>query len=62
MEAEEKDLCKKCKHYWVDFRVNPDKIYVPLCEIADEKISYKALDDIVPYPCLECPFNSFEAK
>ena len=61
MEGESKkvdvDLCKTCEHYWLDFPLPLDH-YESHCEILDRK-SGKLLDDIVPYPCLECPFNSY---
>lgn len=62
MTQDNKDLCKVCKRYWVDFTIHPDKTYISHCEIVDEKYNFKCLDDIVEYPCLECPFNSFIRK
>ena len=63
MAQEDKDLCKSCKHYWVDFEVIPDKRYVAHCEILDKKyIEDKELDEEVPYPCLECPFKCYVKK
>lgn len=63
MPLENKDLCKTCKHYWVDFEITPDKRYVSNCEILDRKKGLSAnMDEEVPYPCLECPFNSYAKK
>lgn len=58
----EDDLCKICEHYWDDFTANPDKNYDAHCEVADIKYNFKRLDDVVPYPCLKCPFDSFIRK
>ena len=62
MTQEDKDLCKKCKHYWTDFIITPDKNYIAHCEVVDGKLNFKPLDDVVPYPCTKCPYNSFEEK
>lgn len=62
MAQEDKDLCKSCKHYWVDFVVNPEKRYIARCEILDKKYMDKELDEEVPYPCLECPFKCYVKK
>ena len=63
MSQEDKDLCKTCEHYWVDFEIEPDKKYVAHCEILDDKKGLLAnMDDIVPYPCLKCPFNCYKKK
>ena len=52
------DLCKTCKHFWNDFPLPCDH-YEPHCEIADkEGIN---MEDI-PYPCFNCPFNSYSKK
>lgn len=56
-----KDLCKTCSHYWVDFPL-PLEQYVSHCEIVDKKIGFRKMDDAVPYPCLNCPFNSYKKK
>ena len=62
-EDRNKDLCKTCEHYWVDFEVIPDKRYVSHCEILDDKKGLSAdMDSEAPYPCLECPFNSYAKK
>lgn len=55
----QEDLCKTCKHYWQDFPL-PLESVVSHCEIVDEKYVGKNMDDIVPFPCLECPFNCYE--
>lgn len=59
---EDKDLCKTCEHYWIDFLITPDKHYVPHCEKVDKKYGFKNIDDIIPYPCLKCPFDSYKKK
>lgn len=67
VDAKSKDLCEKCDHHWLDFPLPLDR-YVSHCEVLDEKIGYnpfksaKEMDDVVPYPCIECPFNSFLPK
>ena len=60
-EDKEKDICQKCGHYWVDFRVTPEKVYISRCDVLIKKYGFSAnMDDIVSYPCLKCPFNSYE--
>ena len=62
-EQENKDLCKTCDYYWVDFIVIPAKRYIGHCEILDRKKGVSTnIDDEVSYPCLECPFNSYIEK
>ena len=62
-EQENKDLCKSCKHFWTDFVIIPEKCYIGHCEILDKKKGLSAnMDSEVPYPCLECPFNSYIKK
>ena len=56
-----KDLCKTCGHYWLDFPL-PLDCYVPHCEIVDRKPEFKKMEDAVPYPCLKCPFDSYSEK
>lgn len=60
MTQEDKDLCKTCEHYWVDFVVNPYKKYIGHCEIIDERYSFDIMDNLVPYPCLKCPFCCYK--
>lgn len=63
IDLTQKDLCKSCKHYWVDFEITPDKRYVSHCEILDDKKGLLAdMDNDVPYPCLECPFKCYVKK
>ena len=57
-----KDLCKTCEHYWTDFLIEPEKMYVAHCEVLDVKQGLKDLDETVPYPCLKCPFDSYIEK
>ena len=63
MTDKEKDLCKTCEHYWVDFPLPLDH-YEPHCEIVDKKHGYRAdkFAELVPYPCLKCPFNCYKKK
>ncbi len=55
------DLCKTCNHYWVDFPLPLENV-VPHCSIADEKVGFGKMDEVVPYPCVECPFNCYSKK
>lgn len=57
MEESVKDLCKDCEHYWLDFPLPLDR-YVGHCTM----LGLKELDDVVPYPCLKCPFDSYIEK
>ena len=60
-EDKNKDLCKTCQHYWLDFHLLEH--VVPHCKIIDEKKGLSAnMDDEVPYPCLKCPFNCYLEK
>lgn len=56
-EDKEKDICQHCKHYWIDFRVTPEKVYIPCC---DKLSAITNMDEVVPYPCEKCPFDSYE--
>ena len=59
-----KDLCKRCEHYWVDYPIilgGGMDTAISHCDINDKK-SQKSLDEIVEYPCTECPYNSFVKK
>ena len=55
------DICKTCIHYWTDFPLPLDH-YVPHCEIVDKNNGLKNMDDVVPYPCLECPFDCYTKR
>lgn len=57
----DKDICQKCNHYWLDFPMPLDH-YEPHCEVLDNMAGVHDMDKEVPYPCLECPFNSFDKK
>ena len=57
----EKDLCKTCSHYWVDYPF-PIEQCIEHCEIADEKIGFGKMDEVVLYPCVDCPFNAYQKK
>lgn len=63
MAQENKDICKTCEHYWLDFPLPCDH-YESHCEILDEKFGLLAtiMDEKVPYPCLKCPFDSYKKK
>ena len=62
MEKKNKDLCQTCKHYWQDFPMPLEEV-ISHCEILDEKQGLEAnMDDIVPYPCLKCPFDCYAKK
>lgn len=54
-----KDLCATCKHHWSDFPLPLEKA-ISHCEVVDEKYGFVCMDEIVPYPCTVCPFNSYE--
>lgn len=58
----DKDLCKTCCNCWQDLAVWPVKQYVSHCVILDKKEGFVRMDDVVPYPCIECPFNSYNRK
>ena len=58
----EKDLCKTCEHYWLDFPMPLDR-YISHCEILDRYNGMSDdMDSIVVYPCLKCPFDSYSPK
>lgn len=61
MKRENNDLCKTCKHFWLDFPMPLDH-YVAHCEIVDDRKSFCGLDDVVPYPCTKCPFDCYSKK
>ena len=62
METEvNKDLCKTCEHYWKDFPLPLERV-VSHCEILDNMNFSKEMDEVVPYPCLKCPFDSYNKK
>lgn len=59
---EKKDLCKTCEHCWQDFPMPLEQV-ISHCEILDrQSVGYKYMDDVVPYPCLKCPFDSYKKK
>lgn len=60
---QKQDLCKTCEHYWEDFPMPLDR-YIPHCEILDRKVGFidLNLDEVVPYPCVQCPFNCYLRK
>lgn len=62
MNEKQKDLCKTCEHYWQDFPMPLEQV-ISHCEILDRQaIKYRSMDDVVPYPCLKCPFDSYKKK
>ena len=56
-----KDLCATCQHHWTDFPMSLEEA-IPHCDFVDEKHGFVSMDEIVPYPCAKCPFNSYEQK
>lgn len=60
-ETLKQDLCKNCEHYWQDFPMPLEQV-ISHCEILDMKPGNKSMDDVVPYPCLKCPFDSYTKK
>lgn len=62
MTQNEKDLCKTCDNYWEDFVVLPIKQYISHCSVVDKEKGLGKMEDVVPYPCIECPFNSYIKK
>jgi hypothetical protein len=61
-ESKNNDLCQTCEHYWKDFPMPLEEI-ISHCEILDEKHGLEVnMDDIVPYPCLKCPFDCYSKK
>ena len=59
MTDKEKDICKTCKNYWCDFPL-PLERYVPHCMVLDKDcMNEKSMDEVVPYPCTKCPFDSY---
>ena len=56
-----KDLCLSCKHHWTDFHLPLEEV-IPHCDFVNEKHGFMSMDEIVPYPCTQCPFNSYDQK
>ena len=62
MSDKEKDLCLHCEHRWTDFPMPLERAYCR-CEVLDRKgVKYEDLDEVVQFPCLKCPFDSFLRK
>ena len=61
MNEEEKDLCKTCEHYWQDFPIPCDHVESH-CEVLDKRPNLGKMDDVVPYPCVKCPFNCYSER
>lgn len=68
-----KDLCETCSHYWFDYPLPIldkqlfnsqllSKQYYPHCEISDKEIGFNTMNEVVPYHCLNCPFNTYKKK
>ena len=57
----EEDLCKTCENYWTDFPLPLEQIESH-CKVVDEKVGFGKMDEVVPYPCFECPFNCYSKK
>ena len=53
MAQDNKDLCKTCEHYWVDFPLPLDHVEGQ-CEIIDGRLLHGAMS--------VCPFNSYKKK
>lgn len=62
-EMRKQDLCRTCKHCWEDFPMPPER-YVTHCEILDRKVGIinRNLNEVVPYPCVQCPFDCYSRK
>lgn len=59
MTDKEKDICKTCKNYWLDFPLPLDRC-VPHCMVLDKDYTNdKTMDEVVSYPCTKCPFDSY---
>lgn len=58
----EQDLCSKCKY--VRVKVTDYLSIETHCEILDQKVGSinRDLDEVVPFPCLECPFECYLPK
>ena len=56
-----KDLGSTCKHHWTDFPF-PLGGAIPHCDFVDKEYGFVSMDQIVPYACTKCPFNSYEQK
>jgi hypothetical protein len=59
--TQENDLCKTCEHYWQDFPMPLDAV-IAHCEILEQKCFTELMEDVVPYPCLKCPFDAYKKK
>ena len=61
MEQKNKDLCKTCEHFWLDFPFPLERV-ISHCEIADKTPGFGNMDEDIPYPCLKCPFDKYSKK
>ena len=61
MKQEVKDLCKSCKHHWIDFPLPLDHCESH-CMIVDTKMTGVKMNEVVEYPCIKCPFDEYLKK
>lgn len=54
----QEDLCKTCENYWTDFPSSLEQTESH-CIVVDEKVGFGKMNEVVPYPCLEYPFNYY---
>ncbi len=54
----DKDLCYSCLHHWAHFY--SDTEIEPHCGIVDRKYGFRNMNEFVPYPIYECPFNAYK--
>jgi hypothetical protein len=55
------DLCKTCENHWIDFPL-PLEQAESHCIVVDKTVGFGKMDEVVPCPCLECPFNCYSKK
>lgn len=60
-EIMKEDLCKTCVNHWTDFPLPLDQAESH-CTVVDEKFGFGKMNEVVPYPCLECPFNCYSER
>lgn len=58
---EKLDLCTLCENHWNDFPLPLERL-VSHCLVIDRMGTSKTMDELVPYPCVKCPFDSFYGK
>lgn len=57
----QEDLCKSCENHWIDFPL-PLEQAESHCTVVDKKVGFRNMNEVVPCPCLECPFNCYSKK